>query len=88
MSEPKVEPTAPYDRLLQSKTQFYVCVRLRDSFGGDPWLVERIVAGGGPSVVIKALTDAIDKYGPTHKCVIEPVETTNFFGEDDDEQKD
>lgn len=65
--------------LRQSKTQFYVCVRLRDKHGGDPWLIERIAVSGGPhrahaADAIGALAGAIEKYGPTHKCVLEPAE--------------
>ena len=63
----------PCNRYKQSKTGFYVCVRLSDGCGGDPWMVERITAVGIKDAY-KALTDAIDKYGPTHKVVIEPAE--------------
>ena len=63
----------PCNRYRQSKTGFYVCVRLRDGWGGDPFMVKRIAATGIKDAY-KALTDAIDKYGPTHKVVIEPAE--------------
>ena len=59
--------------LRQSKKAFCVCVRLRDGCGGAPWVIERIAAVGIKNTY-KALTDAIDKYGPTHKVVIEPAE--------------
>ena len=63
----------PCNTLKQSKTQFYVCVRLRDDWGGDPFMVERINTGGIKDAH-KKLKEAIDKYGPTHKVVIEPVQ--------------
>jgi len=57
----------------QSKNEFYVCVRLRDEHGGDPLMIERIPATSIRNAH-KKLKDAIDKYGPTHKVVIEPAE--------------
>ena len=57
----------------QSKIDFYVCVRLRDELGADTLMIERIPTSGIKDAH-KELKSAIDKYGPTHKVVIEPAE--------------
>tara|TARA_Y100000034_G_C6819851_1_gene369118 strand:- start:158 stop:421 length:264 start_codon:yes stop_codon:yes gene_type:complete len=61
----------------QYPDDLYVCVRLRDDWGGDPDMIERL----GPFTWKEArvaLKKAVEKYGPRHKCVLEPVERAVF----------
>ena len=71
--------TTLYDKLksnkeyLQDPKKVYVCVRKRQPFTS---LVERI----GPfssKKGIEEMVKAIEKYGPSHKVVIEPIEYRN-----------
>jgi len=57
----------------QSRTEFYICVRLRET----DTLEVRLPKGTGAykwAKAINALREAIAEYGPAYKCVMEPVE--------------
>ena len=60
----------------QSKTDFYVCIRSRDARGAlvARWPQGGLGAYGGIKAAHKGLTEAIERYGPEYRCVIEPVE--------------